>query len=95
MTYSLVVDDLNNGGQSAIVGVVAVDQYNAANLNEAPVRTLNQCFAHCDGDLMSWLVSHKVFSGSGLSMLASRNTEEGYVHTSSQRWSAVREWIVS
>lgn len=48
-TYSLVVDDLDDGSQTAIVGVLAVDQQNTADLNEAPVGTLNQCFAHCDG----------------------------------------------
>lgn len=48
-TYSLVVDDLDDGSQTAVVGVLAVDQQNTANLNEAPVGSLNQCFAHCDG----------------------------------------------
>lgn len=48
-TYSLVVDDLDDGGQAAVVGVVAVDQNDAADLNEAPVGSLNRCFAHCDG----------------------------------------------
>ena len=52
-TYSLVVDDLDDRGQVASEGVVAVDNNDSANLNEAPVRTLNDCVAHCDGDLCS------------------------------------------
>lgn len=48
-TYSLVVDDLDNGSKSAGEGVIPVDGDNAANLNEAPVGSLNHCFAHCDG----------------------------------------------
>lgn len=52
-TYSLVVDNLDNGGKSAIEGVVAVDDNDSANLNAAPVRSLNVCVAHLDGDLCS------------------------------------------
>lgn len=47
-----MVDDLDNGGKSASEGVVSVDSDNAANLNEAPVGSLNHCFAHCDGVLI-------------------------------------------
>lgn len=47
-----MVDDLDDGSQSASEGVVAVDSNNAANLNEAPVGSLNDCFAHCDVVLM-------------------------------------------
>ncbi|KAI6753107.1 hypothetical protein HG531_005276 [Fusarium graminearum] len=36
-TYSLVVDDLDDRGQVASEGVVAVDNNDSANLNEAPV----------------------------------------------------------
>lgn len=36
-TYSLVVDDLDDGSQAAAVGVLAVDQHDAADLDEAPV----------------------------------------------------------
>jgi hypothetical protein len=48
-----VVDDLDDRGQAAGEGVVAVDNNDTANLNEAPVRTLNDCVAHCDGDLIN------------------------------------------
>ena len=37
------------------MGVVAVDDDDAADLNEAPVGTLNQRFTHCNGDLMKIL----------------------------------------
>jgi hypothetical protein len=47
-TYSLVVNDLDDGSKSASEGVVSVDGNNATNLNEAPVGSLNHCFAHCD-----------------------------------------------
>lgn len=43
-----MVDDLDDGCQSASVRVVAVDGNNAADLDEAPVGSLNHCFAHCD-----------------------------------------------
>lgn len=46
-----MVDNLDNRGQAAGEGVVAVDNDDTANLNEAPVGTLNNCVAHCDGDL--------------------------------------------
>jgi hypothetical protein len=50
-TYALVVDDFHDGGKSASEGMVAVDEHDAADLNEAPVGTLNHGFAHCDGVL--------------------------------------------
>jgi hypothetical protein len=40
--------------------VVAVDNNDTANLNEAPVRTLNDCVAHCDGYLSSGRISRDV-----------------------------------
>jgi hypothetical protein len=46
-----VIDDLDNSGKSAGVGVVAVNDEYTANLYEAPVGTLNHCFAHFDGGL--------------------------------------------
>jgi hypothetical protein len=46
-----VVDDFHDGGKSASKGMVAVDEHDAADLNEAPVGTLNHGFAHCDGVL--------------------------------------------
>jgi hypothetical protein len=46
-----VVDNLDNGSQVASEGVVAVDHDDSANLNEAPVGTLNNSVAHCAGDL--------------------------------------------
>ena len=52
-TYSLVVNDLDDRGESASVGVVAVDNNDTANLNEAPVRTLNGSVAHFVGDLVT------------------------------------------
>lgn len=58
-TYSLVVDDLDNGGEAAGEGVVAVDDNNAANLNEAPVGTLDHCFAHFDYWSVGRLVSRR------------------------------------
>ena len=51
VTYPLMVDNLDDSGESAGVGVVAVDEHDAANLNEAPVGSLNDCFAHGDGGL--------------------------------------------
>lgn len=36
-TYSLVIDDLDDSSQTAAEGVLAVDQDDAADLNEAPV----------------------------------------------------------
>lgn len=52
-----MVDNLDNGGKSTGKGVVAVDENNAADLNEAPVGTLDHCFAHDDCGLGKlWLV---------------------------------------
>lgn len=34
-TYALVVDDLNNGGELAILGS-SIDEHDAADLNESP-----------------------------------------------------------
>lgn len=48
-----MVDDFDNGGKLASVGVVAVDDNDSADLNEAPVGSLNDCVAHFDGDLIS------------------------------------------
>lgn len=59
-TYSLVVDDLDDRGQAAREGVVAVDDNDTADLDEAPVRTLNDCVAHCDGDLCSKSISRRI-----------------------------------
>jgi hypothetical protein len=42
-----VVDDLDDSGELAGVGVVAIDDNDTANLNEAPGGTLDQCFTHC------------------------------------------------
>ena len=48
-----MVDDLDNSGDPAVGRVVgALDNNNAANLNEAPVGSLNQCFAHVAGSLV-------------------------------------------
>lgn len=46
-----MVDDLDDGGNSASEGVVAVDSHDTADLNEAPLGSLNHCFAHCDSVL--------------------------------------------
>lgn len=46
-----MVDDLDNSSKLAAVRVVTVDDDDTANLNEAPVGSLDQCFAHCDGGL--------------------------------------------
>lgn len=62
-TYALVVDDLDDGGQAAGEGVVAVDENDAADLNEAPVGSLNHCFAHRDGCLSRILCQSRVVSG--------------------------------
>lgn len=53
LTYALVVDDLDDGCEAASVGVVAVDDNDAANLNEAPVGSLNHGFTHCNGGLIN------------------------------------------
>lgn len=50
-TYSLVVDNLDHGSQAAGIRVVALDDDDAADLDKAPVGSLNDCFTHCDGDL--------------------------------------------
>lgn len=58
-TYALVVDDLDDGSESASEGVVVAENNNAADLNEAPVGSLNQSFAHCDL-LLIWKVGETV-----------------------------------
>lgn len=42
-----MVDDLDDGGELARVGVIPIDENDTANLNKAPGGTLDQCFAHC------------------------------------------------
>ncbi len=42
-----MVDDLDNGGQAARRGA-GLQQDNAADLNEAPLRTDNRCVTHLD-----------------------------------------------
>lgn len=49
-----MVDDLDNGTESASIGVVAVDDNDTAYLDEAPAGSLNDCVAHFDGDLYSF-----------------------------------------
>lgn len=55
-TYALVVDDLNNGGELAILGS-SIDEHNTADLNESPSGSFDlnlssapiprdSCFAH-------------------------------------------------
>lgn len=49
-TYALVVDDLDNGGQTAGVRSVA-EEDNAADFHHPPLRGLDLdiCLTHCDG----------------------------------------------
>lgn len=47
-----MVNDLDNGSESALARVAVSDNDDAADLDEAPVGSLNKCFAHCDGDLV-------------------------------------------
>ena len=49
-TYALVVDDLDNGRQSAGVGALG-EHCDAADLDEAPVAGCDGCFAHFGGDV--------------------------------------------
>lgn len=49
LTYSLVVDDLDDGSQAAGVGAVALEQDDAANLNEAPVGCNDRGLTHFVG----------------------------------------------
>jgi hypothetical protein len=44
-TYSLVIDDLGNGGEAACVRSF-VDEDDAADLDESPVGGRNRSFAH-------------------------------------------------
>lgn len=47
-TYTLVVDDLNNGDELAVVGALCEDG-DTANLDQSPVACRNLCVAHCVG----------------------------------------------
>ncbi len=47
-TYALVVDNLDDGGQTASEGRVAMEEDNAADLDQAPVGGDNACFTHSD-----------------------------------------------
>lgn len=49
-TYTLVVDNLNNGSELAGVRTAA-DQHNAANLNQLPLSNLNIDIGHGEGFL--------------------------------------------
>lgn len=51
LTYALVVDDLDDGSQSASEGAVALDEDDAADLDQAPFRRLDGCVTHCVGML--------------------------------------------
>jgi hypothetical protein len=62
-TYPLVVNDLDDGGEFAALRVVASDDNDAANLNEAPVASLDQCFAHVAGGLRVERVSGLMLKG--------------------------------
>lgn len=59
-TYTLVVDDLDDGSEAASEGVVASNDNNAANLDEAPVGSRDNSVAHCD-DLWQSAVSSCLF----------------------------------
>ncbi len=48
-TYALVIDDLDNGSESAGVGVVAVEEDYTANLDQAPLGGDDVCLTHYDG----------------------------------------------
>lgn len=50
-TYALVVDDLDDGGQAAGEGAVALEEDNTANLDEAPVGCDNGGVTHFCGVL--------------------------------------------
>jgi hypothetical protein len=48
-TYSLVVDDLDNGSQAAGVGALTLDEDDTADLNQAPVGCNDRSLGHCVG----------------------------------------------
>lgn len=52
LTYALVVDDLDNGSESASEGTCALDEDDAADLDLAPLGGFDRCVAHCDGILI-------------------------------------------
>lgn len=47
-TYSLVIDDLNNGSELSLGNTAVLDEDNAANLNLAPVGGLDRYVSHLD-----------------------------------------------
>ena len=51
VTYALVVNDLDDGRQSAGVGAVALDEDDTADLDLSPFGRFDNCVAHCDGVL--------------------------------------------
>lgn len=84
-TYALVVDDLDDGCKPASVGVVAVDDNDAANLNEAPVGSLNHGFTHCNGGLVNAASARKLCQNCAHNVpdeLADREEGRVYVRTS-------------
>lgn len=85
-----MVDDLDDGSKSAGEGVVSVDGDNAANLNEAPVGSLNHCFAHCDRcSIDSLSVAKSIYMFADISISTARR--RGVIHTNSRSRVAVRK----
>lgn len=47
-TYALVVDDLDDSRETAVVGAIVLDEDDTADLDEAPVGLSDGGFAHFD-----------------------------------------------
>lgn len=45
-TYALVVDDLDDGGELALIGALS-EEDDTADLDEPPLRCLDLCVTHC------------------------------------------------
>lgn len=52
-TYALVVDDLDDSGEAARVRVVALNEDDAADLDQAPLGSLDGSVTHFDVDLVA------------------------------------------
>lgn len=46
VTYSLVVDNLDNSGKLALESTAILDKDNTANLDLSPVGSLDRCVSH-------------------------------------------------
>lgn len=73
-----MIDDLDDGSELAVGRVVALDDNDATNLNEAPVRSLNQCFAHGAGFLLIEVLVLPRTDVKSLSKLTRRGRDRAY-----------------